>query len=118
MDFFFYAAIITLIVGGILLADFVVGARKVQYLNEIQPTALSHQPKVSVIIPACNEEASIRAALQSVMAIDYGPLEIIVVNDRSTDATGAILDAMAERHPRLQVIHLKELPPQWLGKCH
>ena len=52
------------------------------------------------------------------MGIAYEPLEIIVVNDRSTDSTGEILESMAGQYPRLKVLQIKELPPKWLGKSH
>ena len=61
-------------------------------------------PTVSIVIPARNEERNLEQALESVLALDYPDLEIIVVNDRSTDGTGAILEKMAERDPRLTVV--------------
>jgi glycosyltransferase involved in cell wall biosynthesis len=118
MDFFFYVAIITLLSGGVILLDFIRGIRKIQYIKDIVPLSCAGLPKISIIIPACNEEKNIEKALQSVLEIDYDPLEIIVINDRSTDATGAILDCMGSRYPRLKVVHSKELPKKWLGKCH
>ena len=73
-------------------------------------------PAVSVVIPARNEERNLEQALQSVLALDYPDLEIIVVNDRSTDTTGAILARMAERDPRLTVVTITDLPGGWIGK--
>jgi chlorobactene glucosyltransferase len=70
---------------------------------------------VSAIIPARNEEVSIARAVESVAAqaeID----EIIVVNDQSTDRTGAILAELATHIPKLKVLHLDVLPPGWVGK--
>ncbi|MCI5224346.1 MAG: glycosyltransferase, partial [Candidatus Electrothrix sp. AR4] len=52
----------------------------------------------------------------NVLALDYPRLEIIVLNDRSSDATPEILERMTEQHPRLRVIHIRELPKGWLGK--
>ena len=75
-------------------------------------------PKVSVIVAARNEQEHLEAALRSLLKIDYQPLEITVVDDRSTDATGAILDRLAAEQPALNVVHLTELPPGWLGKNH
>lgn len=118
MGFFFYVAVITVLSGGVILLDFIRGIRKIQYIKDVAPLSAAGLPKISIIIPACNEEKDMEKALQSVLAIDYDPLEIIVINDRSTDATGAVLDRMANRYPRLKVVHSKELPPKWLGKNH
>ena len=73
-------------------------------------------PTVSVVIPARNEERNLEQALESVLALDYPDLEIIVVNDRSTDGTGEILEKMAEKDPRLTVVTMASLPAGWIGK--
>ena len=52
------------------------------------------------------------------MEIDYPGLEVVAVDDRSTDATGRILDDFAEAHSRLRVVHVDHLPAGWLGKPH
>ena len=56
--------------------------------------------------------------MRSLLALDYPRLEVIALNDRSTDATGAILDRIAAEDARLQVIHIAQLPEGWLGKNH
>jgi glycosyltransferase involved in cell wall biosynthesis len=75
-------------------------------------------PKVSFIVPACNEEEHIERATQTLLNIDYPNLEIVIVNDRSTDKTGEIAERVAKNDPRMKVIHIKELPAGWLGKVH
>jgi glycosyltransferase involved in cell wall biosynthesis len=78
-------------------------------------------PRVSVIVPARNEEKHIGETLTCLLALDYSNYEVIVVNDRSTDRTGAIMDAIAsklEAHGKLKVIHITELSPGWMGKTH
>ena len=52
------------------------------------------------------------------LALDYPNYHVIVLNDRSTDQTGVILDEMAQRFPQLRVEHIQKLPPGWLGKNH
>ncbi len=72
-------------------------------------------PRVSVIVPARDEERRIEQTVRALFAQTYPDLEILVVNDRSTDATGAILEKLAA--PRLIVIdNDTEPPPGWLGK--
>ena len=86
-----------------------------------KPVIESGNPRVSIIVPACDEEGMIEQTLNRLMALDYDNYEVIVVDDRSTDRTGEIMDrvaagAVAQR--RLKVIHVRELPPGWLGKTH
>lgn len=73
-------------------------------------------PAVSIVIPARNEERNLEQALKSVLDLDYPDIEIIVVNDRSTDRTEVILDKMAQRDPRLNVVTIESLPVGWIGK--
>ena len=76
-------------------------------------------PRLSVVVPALNEEKGIEACLRSLVAQDYRDLEIIAVNDRSTDSTGAIMDGIAATSDgRIRVLHLTDLPAGWLGKPH
>jgi len=107
-----------------------------------RPATPNGEPRVSIIVPARNEQESIRQTLQQLLALDYSNYEVIVVNDRSTDDTGQIMDAVAAscgadtrdrvaaastpqadaeknvRATRLKVIHIGELPSGWLGKTH
>ena len=74
-------------------------------------------PLVSILIPARNEQHRVlEECIRSILKQDYGNFEVIAVNDRSTDATGAILETLANADPRLHVIEGKDLPPGWLGK--
>jgi glycosyltransferase involved in cell wall biosynthesis len=77
------------------------------------------QLSLIVIVPARNEAPNIAACLTSLVDQDYANLRILAVDDRSTDETGAIMDALATTHAdRLGVIHVSELPAGWLGKTH
>ncbi len=84
------------------------------------PATPSGEPRVSIIVPARNEEQDIRATLDQLLRLDYSNYEIIAVNDRSTDATGKIMDEVAaiSRDQTLRIVHVAELPPGWLGKTH
>ncbi len=76
-------------------------------------------PSITVIVPARNEAADIAATLHSLLAQDYPNLQIIAVDDRSTDQTGVLIDTIASQHPsKLRALHITELPPGWLGKTH
>jgi glycosyltransferase involved in cell wall biosynthesis len=108
------------------------------------PVAASGNPRVSIIVPARNEQDSIEQSLNTLLGLDYENYEVIVVDDRSTDSTGEIMERVAESqnpavsqrqgqeqsqkphfsqntremgHP-FSVIHHRELPAGWLGKTH
>ena len=75
-------------------------------------------PRVSIVVAGRNESRGIEAGMRSLLAQNYPALEIVAVNDRSTDDTGAILDRLAEGERSLRIVHLTELPAGWLGKNH
>ncbi len=84
----------------------------------VDPSQPGPPPLVSVIIPARNEARHIRACLQALSSQTYPNLEIIAVDDRSTDDTPRLLSEMAAADARLKVIHGRKLPPGWAGKPH
>lgn len=76
-------------------------------------------PLLTVIVPALNEAEHVGGCLESLLRQEYLSLRIVAVDDRSTDATGAIMDSFAAKFPeRLQVLHITELPAGWLGKTN
>ena len=75
-------------------------------------------PRLSIIVPARDEEETVSAAMHTLLQLDYPNYEIIAVNDRSSDRTGELLDELASTSERLRVIHLTTLPTGWLGKLH
>jgi glycosyltransferase involved in cell wall biosynthesis len=75
-------------------------------------------PLVTAIIPAKDEEATLAACLTSVLSQDYPRLEILVVDDRSNDATASIAREFAARDARVRLISITDLPAGWTGKTH
>lgn len=73
-------------------------------------------PSLSIIIPARNEQMDIEACVMSLVNQDYPNLEIIIVDDDSTDNTPYIADNLASKYENIKVLHLKELPDGWTGK--
>jgi len=99
-----------------------VGLGRVPNLLRKDPSAAPvGEPMLVVVIPARDEVADIEACLRSLLAQDYGALHVVAVDDRSSDGTGALLDALAAEQGgsgRLSVLHVTELPEGWLGKTH
>lgn len=75
------------------------------------------KPSVTILIPAKDEGERIRRCILSAIEQDYPKIEVIAIDDRSTDNTGAVMDELAAAHPRLKVLHITE-PPEfgWTGK--
>jgi len=98
------------------------------------PVSASGNPRLSIIVPARNEEETIEQTLNTLLGLDYDNYEVIAVNDRSTDRTGEIMKRIASSHPcshssksakggppsevTLRVVYHTELPAGWLGKTH
>ncbi len=76
------------------------------------------RPVVSIVVAARNEARGIERAMGSLLTQAWPALEVVAVDDRSEDETGAILDRLAHRDSRLTVLHVTELPAGWLGKNH
>ncbi len=87
----------------------------------VPPCAEGPLPYLSVLIPARNEARNIRRCLESILAQEYPAMEVLVLDDGSTDATAAIVEAIAARDPRVRLIRGQALPQGWTGKnfaCH
>ena len=103
------------------LVDAAIGVPKIADISGPQWDRRSPgNPRVSIIIPARNEEADIEATLTRLLSLDYDNFEIIAIDDRSTDRTGEIMGRVTAGVPlgRLQVIRIGELPSGWMGKPH
>ena len=103
----------------VMLLIAVINMRNTRNLNGCK--RISHFPRISVLVPARNEEDKIGPCVKSLLAQDYPDFQVIVLNDNSTDRTDEILQTLARGDSRLKVIQGKYLPPDWLGKhwaCH
>ena len=74
------------------------------------------KPKVSVILPARNEEKFIEKCLNSLVEQDYDNYEIIAINDSSNDSTGDIIKKQSEKFPKVIFVNAKPKPDGWMGK--
>lgn len=116
--FVFFSALVFLL-SLITLCQVIIGSRKMKNLGDSQPASPGvHPPLVSIIIPACNEEPTLEPALRSLVRMDYLHREIIVIDDRSTDGTYALMKKLAREFPEIRLEQVSELPPGWLGKNH
>ena len=103
--------------GGIVIIAWLHNQYHLDIVVELAPVP-AHAPLISVCIPARNEERNIRACVEALLAQDYPNLEIIVLDDRSSDATPLILAEIASLDPRLHLINGSDLPKGWAGKPH
>lgn len=93
-------------------------ATKLERLVDIETLATFRWPRVSLVVPARDEAATIEGAVESKLRQDYPDLEMVLVDDRSTDGTAAVADMFASRDSRVRAQHIVELPHGWLGKVH
>ena len=98
------------------LAPFAVLPRLASLRPNLSDSPTGSEGLVSVIIPARNESAVIETVVTSVLASAYQPIEVVVVDDRSTDDTAARVAELARRDPRVRLLPGRELPPGWYGK--
>ena len=94
------------------------GMRRVVRLAGWKPMLPPDPVRVSVVVAARDEAATIAAGLGSLLAQDHPDLEVIVVDDRSSDGTGAMIERLAAQDPRVRALRIDELPAGWLGKNH
>ena len=105
------------IVAGFLVVTCLIEVSNWFVLRRLEDSpALVLVPRVSVLIPARNEERSIERCIVSLLAQDYTDFEVLVLDDESTDATRAILSRLAASDRRLHVLEGQPLPTGWMGK--
>lgn len=100
-----------------IIRESVVFDKKAKALNDFVPLK-GETVSASIIVPARNEEAGLGPCLRSLQQQDYGNIEVILVNDRSTDRTGELMRAACAVSPRWRYLEITELPAGWLGKNH
>jgi len=98
----------------ILLLISLSNLRYLRRLHKYKPPAI--WPRISVLVPARNEEANIGKCVSDLLAQDYPDYQLIVLDDNSTDRTWEILQDLASKDTRLKLIKGKPLPDDWLGK--
>jgi chlorobactene glucosyltransferase len=116
-----------LVITGTLLVLLGVTVANLKFFRRLPRAAVwsaradSDWPRVSVLIPARNEERCISACVESLCQQNYPNYHVVVLNDGSTDATGTLLADLQTRYPHLTVVTGSPLPDGWVGKswaCH
>jgi hypothetical protein len=118
MIFFLILSIIALFLVTISSITLAIGLKKMKNLGNMERGNSMTGPLVTIVVPACNEEKNIENSILSLLDQDYKNLDIIIVNDRSTDNTAAVLAKLQDRFSRLHVHEITELPHGWMGKSH
>ena len=111
-------AIIGLCYWGVQLVTLVRVTRSVPLLHQLPAEDSEHWPRVSAILTARNEETALEDAVRARLKDDYPSLELIIVEDRSSDETPVIARRLALADSRVKVVHITELPEGWLGKLN
>jgi len=95
------------------------GRNKMRLMRRPPDIVPNPPPSATIVIPAKDEGERIRICLESCLNQDYPNFDVLTIDDRSTDQTGAVMDDIAAKDPRLTVIHKTEPPPLgWTGKNH
>jgi cellulose synthase/poly-beta-1,6-N-acetylglucosamine synthase-like glycosyltransferase len=98
-----------------LIKSMLTSFRLTPYLDKFEK--IKHAtPKVSVILPARNEEEFLAKCLDTLLDQDYPNYEIIVIDDSSTDSTGKIISEYAKQDPKIIPVSARSKPDGWMGK--
>ena len=88
------------------------------FLSAPKPGEMMNNPGVSVLVPARDEAAAIEPCVRAVLASRDVDLEVVVLDDSSTDGTDAIVRQLAEQDARVRLVRGRPLPSGWCGKQH
>lgn len=116
--FNFFLVIILFLVIGTWIFMIYLWIRSMRYspkLIEKKRRSFFPQPKVSIIVPARNEEKYIRKCIEGLLKQDYPNFELILINDRSTDNTLSIINQECLEDDRVKIIDIKSIPARWVG---
>lgn len=102
----------------IQVIEIAIGVPTIPSLERVESLEDGDCPSVSILFAGRDEAEKIGAAVASFLAVDYPRLEVVAVNDRSSDATQSILERAAANDRRLRAVNVSELPAGWLGKTH
>jgi len=111
---------ITAAIGALWIVLFTTNLTKFLRAPEVKPGGGKPDglPKVSIIIPARDEEQNIERCLRSLLDQDHEDFEILVVDDKSSDQTAAIVRKLAAEDSRIRLYSAGELPGECTGKCN
>ncbi len=119
MELFIYIALGFSVLSSVVQFYFAASAaRRTKFLKDFEPPPDFKFPALSIITPARDEADTLRSASLSKLACNYPDFELILVDDRSTDGTGEIIDALALENSRVKAIHINSVPENCLGKVN
>jgi chlorobactene glucosyltransferase len=105
----------------LLFVHFLINLLSIRKLKATTKRSISFDPFVSLLVPARNEEAHIELCVRSLVGQHYERLEVLVLDDQSSDATAAIVQRVIDelspaQRGRLRLLRGEQLPPGWVGK--
>jgi chlorobactene glucosyltransferase len=118
MGFLLYYQYVVLFTLGLMLLNLVINNFVFKNVENYSLTdqILKNPPLISILIPARNEAENISRCLKSLLKQDYPNLEIIVLNDNSTDATSKVVKMIAQKDNRIRLVEGAPLEEGWTGK--
>src|SRR5450830_1291351 len=118
MVFLLYYQFVVMFALGLMLLNLVINFFVYKNVENysLPEQILKNPPLISILIPARNEAENISRCLKSLLRQDYQNLEIIVLNDNSTDTTGKVVKGFAQKDSRVRLVEGAPLEAGWTGK--